>query len=117
MKASVEFKSSVDRLVVLGDVVFLGGDGCVGGTFDMPCAKGSQGGELVSSPNHGSVGKNVWCGRGIFMDGCHVHVLKSGTGVSAERLGELACVVVVVKCSVTFGFSDPRPVSLKECAG
>ena len=47
MKAPVEFKSSVDRLVVLGDVVFLGGDGCVGGTFDMPRAEGTQGGELA----------------------------------------------------------------------
>ena len=117
MKASVEFKSPVDRLVVLGDVVFLSCDGCVGGTFDMPSADGTQGGELVISPYHGSVGKSVWCGRGIFMDGCHVHVLQSGTSVSAERLGELACVVVVVKCSVTFGFSDPRPASLKESAG
>ena len=117
MKASVEFKSSVDRLVVLGDVVFLNCDGCVGGTFDMSCAEGAQGGELVISPYHGSVGKNVWCGRGIFMDGCHVHVLKSGTSVSAERLGELACVVVVVKSSVTFGFSDPRPDFLKDGAG
>ena len=117
VKATVEFKSSVDRLVVLGDVAFLVSDRCVGGSFDMPCAVGSQGGELAISPYHGAVGKNVWCGGGIFVDGCHVHVLKTGAGISAEGLGEFACVVVVVEGSVAFGFSDSRPVPSKKGVG
>ena len=36
-KAAEEFKSSVDMLVVLGDVAFLICDRCVGGPVDMPC--------------------------------------------------------------------------------
>ena len=36
VKAAEEFKSSVDVLVVLGDVAFLARDRCVGGSVDMP---------------------------------------------------------------------------------
>ena len=36
VKAAEEFKSSVDVLVVLGDVAFLTGDRCVGCSVDMP---------------------------------------------------------------------------------
>ena len=37
VKAAEKFKSSVDVLVVLGDVAFLICDRCVGGSVDMPC--------------------------------------------------------------------------------
>ena len=37
VKTAEEFKSSVDVLVVLGDVAFLTRDRCVGGSVDMPC--------------------------------------------------------------------------------
>ena len=114
VEAAVKFESSVGGLVVLGNVAFLYCDGCVRGSFDMPCAEGAKGGELVISTYHGSVSKNVRCGRGIFVNGCHVHVLKSSACVSTECLSESACVVVVVKCPVSFCFSDPWPIPVQE---
>ena len=102
--------------MVFGNVAFLYRDGCVRRSFDMPCAEGAEGSELVVSSYHGSVSENVRCGRRDFVNGCHVHVLKSGTGVPAKRLGEFAGVVVVVEGSVSFCLSDPWPVSLEEGA-
>ena len=48
------------------------------------------------------------------MDGRHAHVLKTSAGIAAEGLGELACIIVVVESSVSFGFSHSRPISSEE---
>ena len=51
------------------------------------------------------------------MDGCDVSVWESSACVSAECLGELACVVVVVEGTVSFCFGDSWPISFKEGVG
>ena len=100
--------------MVFGNVAFLYRDGCVRRSFDMPCAEGAEGSELVVSSYHGSVSKNVWCDWGGLVNGSHVHVLKSGACVSTECLSEFACVVVVIKCAVSLCFSDSGPISFQE---
>ena len=102
--------------MVLSDVAFLDCDGCMRVSFDMPCTVSAQGGEWVIAAYHGSVGKGLWCSWGVFVNGCHVHVLKSGTSVPAKCLGEFTGVVVVVEGSVSFCLSDPWPVSFEEGA-
>ena len=76
-----------------------------------------MGSELVVSSDHRSVGEDVRCVRRSFVDGRDVNVWKSSACVSAECLGELACVVVVVEGAVSFCFGDSWPISFKEGRG
>ena len=114
VKAAVELESAVDSLVVLGNIAFMNCDGCMSGSFDMPCAESAEGGELVVSSNDRSVSKDVRCIRGGFVDGCHLDMLKLKACVSAECLSEFACVVVIVECPVSFCFGNPWPVPFEE---
>ena len=103
--------------MVLGNIAFMNSDGCMSGSFDMPCAESAEGGELVVSAYHRSVSEDVRCDRGGFVDGCHLYVLELSTCVSAKCLSKFACVVVVVEGAVSFCFCDPWPVSFKEGVG
>ncbi len=103
--------------MVLSNIAFVKSDGCVGCPFDMPRAEGAKGGELVVSSNHRSVSKDVGCIRWGSVDRGHLYMLKLGTCVPSERLGKFACVVVVVKCAISFCSSDPWPVPFEEGNG
>ena len=75
IEAAVELKASVGGLVVLSDKAFLDCDGCMRGSFDVPCAECAQAVEWVIAAYHGSVGDDIWCCWGVFVYGCHVHML------------------------------------------
>ena len=103
--------------MVLSNIAFVESDRCVGCPFDMPRAEGAKGGELVVSSDHRSVREDVGCVWWGSVDRGHLYMLKLGTCVPSERLGKFACVVVVVKCAISFCFSDPWPVLFEEGSG
>ena len=102
---------------MFSNVAFVKSDGCVGSPFDVPRAESAKGRELVVSSNHRSVSKDVGCIRWGSLNRGHLNMLKLGACVPTERLGKLACIVVVVKGAISFCFSDPWPVLLEEGSG